>query len=277
MHFRELIALALREDIGEGDITSLAIIPPHQENLAKIIAKEEVVLCGMDLVREVFHQIDPLIEFIAHHQDGEKIPYYTPVCTLYGKTLSILSGERVALNILGHLSGIATRTREVVSLLDNPKIQILDTRKTMPLWREWQKYAVRTGGGRNHRMGLYDMFLIKDNHISAAGSISRAIERALDYRDRRQGQWKIEVEARNLREVQEAVRYPIDIIMLDNMEKQELMECIAEIRKTSIQIEISGNITERTIGSYRNLDVDFISIGALTHSVKNSDFTLLLT
>lgn len=276
MDIGELIALTLHEDIGDGDITTLATVDRNHESQAKIIAKQEGILCGEELVNKVFHQVDPEISIQFLKKDGDFLSRTDTVAVIQGKTRSILMAERTSLNFLGHLSGISTRAHQVVHLLNNSHIKILDTRKSIPLLRKWQKYAVKIGGGENHRFGLYDMFLIKENHINAAGGIRQAVERALQFRSQRQGNWKIEVETRTIEEVKEVTTLPVDIIMLDNMPLETLEKCISIIRRTPIKIEVSGNITEETLSIYRNLDIDYISMGALTHSVKNFDFSLLI-
>jgi nicotinate-nucleotide pyrophosphorylase (carboxylating) len=271
-----LISLALKEDLGDGDITSLATIPELSESEAVIIARQEGIVCGLHIVEKVFHQMDSSLQVNLLKQDGEKVENGTELCRIRGNTRAILGGERVALNFLGHLSGIATKTRIITDRLAASNIQVLDTRKTLPLYRELQKYAVRTGGGRNHRFGLYDMFLIKENHIQAAGGISNAIQKSLEFRKKKKQNWKIEVETKNLEEVKEACRFPIDIIMLDNMSREEIRICSSVIRKTSIKIEVSGNITLENIKNYVDLDIDYISMGSLTHSVRNFDVSLLI-
>ncbi|GAB4169948.1 MAG: carboxylating nicotinate-nucleotide diphosphorylase [Calditrichia bacterium] len=273
---QEIIQYALNEDIGTGDITSEATIAPDIQGKATIFSKDEGVLAGCDLAQQVFLTVDSNITINKQKNDGDQLYRGEPVLIIDGPVQSLLKAERVALNILGHLSGIATRTNSVVKLLSDTSITLLDTRKTMPLFRRWQKYAVRVGGGKNHRIGLYDMFLIKENHIAGAGNISAAITNAIAYREKHGEKWQIEIETKNENEVREAVQFPIDIIMLDNMDKDTLRKCIDIIRKTSIKIEVSGNMNEHTINQYKDLDIDYISMGSLTHSVKNFDFSMLL-
>ena len=270
-----LISLALKEDIGKADITTEAILKGVSDRTVKatLIAKEDLILAGLELFEMTFKKIDPEVKIITDIGDEDFCKKGSVILYLEGKFSSILKGERVALNILQHLSGIATNTYKVVEELKGTKIKILDTRKTIPLWRKWEKYAVRVGGGYNHRMGLYDMFLIKENHIAVAGSISKAVMLAKNY----DPNVKIEVEVRNFNEVKEAVDTEADIIMLDNMDDSEIKNCVKYIRKNSDKnIEVSGNITLERIKRLRDIDIDFISMGALTHSVKAADISLIL-
>ena len=270
-----LISLALKEDIGKADITTEAILKGVSDRTIKatLIAKEDLILAGLELFEMTFKKIDPEVKIITDIGDEDFCKKGSVILYLEGKFSSILKGERVALNILQHLSGIATNTYKVVEELKGTKIKILDTRKTIPLWRKWEKYAVRVGGGYNHRMGLYDMFLIKENHIAVAGSISKAVMLAKNY----DPNVKIEVEVRNFNEVKEAVDTEADIIMLDNMDDSEIKNCVKYIRENSDKnIEVSGNITLERIKRLRDIDIDFISMGALTHSVKAADISLIL-
>lgn len=270
-----LISLALKEDIGKADITTEAILKGVSDRTVKatLIAKEDLILAGLELFEMTFKKIDPEVKIITDIGDEDFCKKGSVILYLEGKFSSILKGERVALNILQHLSGIATNTYKVVEELKGTKIKILDTRKTIPLWRKWEKYAVRVGGGYNHRMGLYDMFLIKENHIAVAGSISKAVMLAKNY----DPNVKIEVEVRNFNEVKEAVDTEADIIMLDNMDDSEIKNCVKYIRENSDKnIEVSGNIILERIKRLRDIDIDFISMGALTHSVKAADISLIL-
>jgi len=270
-----LISLALKEDIGKADITTEAILKGVSDRTVKatLIAKEDLILAGLELFEMTFKKIDPEVKIITDIGDEDFCKKGSVILYLEGKFSSILKGERVALNILQHLSGIATNTYKVVEELKGTKIKILDTRKTIPLWRKWEKYAVRVGGGYNHRMRLYDMFLIKENHIAVAGSISKAVMLAKNY----DPNVKIEVEVRNFNEVKEAVDTEADIIMLDNMDDSEIKNCVKYIRENSDKnIEVSGNIILERIKRLRDIDIDFISMGALTHSVKAADISLIL-
>jgi len=229
-----LISLALKEDIGKADITTEAILKGVSDRTVKatLIAKEDLILAGLELFEMTFKKIDPEVKIITDIGDEDFCKKGSVILYLEGKFSSILKGERVALNILQHLSGIATNTYKVVEELKGTKIKILDTRKTIPLWRKWEKYAVRVGGGYNHRMRLYDMFLIKENHIAVAGSISKAVMLAKNY----DPNVKIEVEVRNFNEVKEAVDTEADIIMLDNMDDSGIKNCVKYIRENSDKI-----------------------------------------
>ncbi len=271
---REVVNTALKEDIGSGDITSNTLIHKGQTGEGVIFAKEEGILAGIQIAKEVYKQVDPGISFTFLKRDGEKVKPKEKVARIKGKLRSILSGERTALNFLQSLSGIATLTSEFVKKTRGTKAQILDTRKTAPGLRILEKYAVRQGGGKNHRMGLYDMILIKDNHIQAAGGISSAIARAV----RMKTGLKIEIETRNLKELKEALNFKVDRIMLDNFKVKELRKAVKLIRSKNkkAEIEASGNVNLRNVRKIASSGVDFISVGALTHSAKAMDFSLLL-
>ncbi|MCK5075806.1 MAG: carboxylating nicotinate-nucleotide diphosphorylase [Calditrichia bacterium] len=276
MELEELLVLALYEDIGTGDITSLATVGFDKTGKAKIIAKQDGVLCGIEIVQKVFNLVDKQLKIQIEFQDGQQLTTGNIVMKISGLLHSILQGERVALNILGHLSGVATQTNLIVkNLSSQSKLKILDTRKTAPLWRKWQKYAVKTGGGQNHRFGLYDMILIKENHMQAAGSLENAIERSINYRKQQKQNWKIEIEVKNLEELKRVLKYPVDIVMLDNMSPTEIKHAV-DITPQTVKLEVSGGIIENIIPQYASLGVDYISMGALTHSVTNFDFSLLV-
>lgn len=266
----ELIRLSISEDIASGDITSKAIFKPDAASRAAIISKQDGVFCGSDMVRYVYEMIDPRVSVSPKARDGDGIGNKERLIAISGPTVSVLSGERIALNFVQRLSGIATRTCYVVSLLENTNIKLLDTRKTLPGFRTLDKYAVKTGGGTNHRMGLYDMVMIKDNHIRAAGSITRAVAMV---RERYGTRYTIEVEAANQNEVREAVAAGADIIMLDNMDISAMKAAVDLIQRRT-KIEVSGNIDEERIKSIKGLDVDYISMGALTHSVTAFDCSM---
>ncbi len=266
---KRLIQQAIQEDLGPGDVTTDATISADSRSTAVMLAKQDLVLAGLDVSREVFHQMDPGVRFAGFFNDGDTIKDGTEIAKLSGSTHALLKGERVALNFLQHLSGIATLTAKFVEKLSGTKAQVLDTRKTIPGLRQLEKYAVRAGGGRNHRMGLYDLILIKDNHIKAAGSITNAVGAA------RKGaaQLKIEVEAGNLNEVREALAVKADIIMLDNM-SLELMRQAVKLIAGKTQVEASGNVTLDTIRAIAETGVDFISSGTLTHSAPAADISM---
>lgn len=268
-NIKELVQQALQEDIGTGDVTTEAIIPAHATSAAVMLAKQELILAGLEASREVFSYLDASIQFTGLVKDGERIRNRTEIATLSGKTRSLLSGERVALNLLQHLSGIATLTAKYVERIQGTKAQMLDTRKTLPGLRHLEKYAVRMGGGENHRMGLYDMVLIKDNHIKAAGGITRAVESART----NAGGLKVEVETTNLDEVREALAAHADIIMLDNMSFETMREAVTLINHAAL-VEASGNVTLETVRSIAETGVDFISCGSLTHSAPAADISM---
>jgi len=268
-NLKNLIANALAEDIGNGDITSEATIPAESTSEATILAKQDLVLAGIDVASEVFHYLDTRIQFSSFAKDGDVIRSGTELARLSGNTRNLLAGERVALNLLQHMSGIASLTAKYVETMQGLKAQVLDTRKTLPGLRQLEKYAVRMGGGKNHRMGLYDMILIKDNHIKAAGSITNALERAR----KKSGQLKIEVETANLNEVREALASKADIIMLDNM-PLDLMREAVKIIKGQALVEASGNVTLDTIRAIAETGVDYISSGSLTHSAPAADISM---
>jgi nicotinate-nucleotide pyrophosphorylase (carboxylating) len=265
-----LIGLALAEDIGSGDITTRAVFNSGHESHARIISKESGIFCGGDVVSYVYRQIDPDVKVKINISDGTHIKRNDIAVELSGKTVSLLEGERTALNFLQRMCGIAAFSMKTASLLSGTKIKILDTRKTLPGFRLLDKYAVKTGGGVNHRMGLYDMVLIKDNHIKAAGSITEAVRKIrLEYGN----QYKIEVEASNIAEVKEALDNNADIIMLDNMSSAVMAESVSVINKKAL-IEVSGNVDEKRLSELKKLDIDFISMGALTHSVTAFDLSM---
>ena len=266
---KDLIERALLEDIGSGDVTTEATIPADAVSTAILLAKQDLVLAGLDIAADVFHTLDPALQLSAFAKDGDKLRKGTEIGKLSGSTRSLLKGERVALNLLQHLSGIATLTAEYVEKLRGLKARVLDTRKTLPGLRHLEKYAVRMGGGRNHRIGLYDMVLIKDNHIKAAGSISKAIDAA----KKKVSGLKIEVETSTLSEVREALAAHADIIMLDNMPLGMMREAVQIINHTAL-VEASGNVTLETIRAIAETGVDFISSGSLTHSAPAADISM---
>ncbi len=269
METRTIIEQALAEDVGDGDVTTEATIAPDALSTAVVLAKQDLVLAGLDVSREVFQVLDPAVQFTANAKDGDRIPSGVEIARLSGRTRVLLSGERVALNLLQHLSGIATLTAKYVEHIKGTTAQVLDTRKTIPGLRQLEKYAVKIGGGRNHRMGLYDMVLIKDNHIKAAGSIADAVRGA---RDQSHG-LPIEVETRDLAEVNEALAAKVDIIMLDNM-PLDRMRAAVKLISGKAKIEASGNVTLDTIRSIAETGVDYISSGSLTHSAPAADISM---
>ncbi len=267
---KELISIALKEDLQEiGDVSSDAIFTDEQDSFI-LKARNECILCGIDIFRKVFLTLDSDCKVESFFKDGDYIPMNSLIAEISGKTITVLKGERTALNFLSHLSGIATKTDRFVRKVKN-KVKILDTRKTIPGLRTLQKYAVRCGGGRNHRMGLYDMVMIKDNHIDSAGSITKTVSLI---RKRWGDRFKIEVETRNLDEVREALENNVNIIMLDNMGLDMVKQAVKYVNGRT-DLEISGNITLDQISSAAETGVDYISVGALTHSVKAIDFSLI--
>ena len=267
---KPIILLALKEDIGDGDITTDAVFTGSDKSCAEIVAKESAVFCGGDAAKLIYKEIDPSVKVTILKKDGSDISAGDRLVRIEGHTKSILSGERVVLNFIGRMCGIAAKTRELSALLKGTSIKLLDTRKTMPGFRLLDKYSVKTGGGRNHRMGLYDMVLIKDNHIKAAGSITNAVQKVKSAYGKK---FKVEVETTNLDEVREALSQDVDIIMLDNMDKSTMAEAV-KIIKRKVKIEVSGNISEARIREIKDLKIDFISTGAITHSVRSVDLSM---
>ena len=270
MIIEKIIQLALEEDLGLGDITSDTIFTPQDQAVAMIVAKEDLVLCGIEIARQTFWLVDETLSFEPLKKDGDFVKKGEQVLRLEGKTLSILKGERVALNFMQRMSGIATASREYVEIAKPYGVMMVDTRKSQPGMRKLDKYAVRCGGARNHRMSLADSVMIKDNHIAAAGSITAAVKRikaAIGHTP------KIEVETTNLEQVQEALQAGADIIMLDNMTPQQAAKAIQVIAGRAIT-EISGGITKENLVAYCQAKPDVISSGALTHSVPSKDLSL---
>ncbi len=259
----------LKEDLGEGDKTTDWIVPEEHRSKAKIISKEEGVIAGQKYAKEVFRLLDKEINYREIKKDGEPIKKGELVAEIEGKTRAILTGERVALNILQRLSGIATLTREYVKAVEGTKAKILDTRKTTPGLREMEKYAVRKGGGENHRFSLSEMILIKENHISVAGSIVEAIKKV-------KGKGiMVEVEVKNMEELISALQEGVDRILLDNWDIESTKRAV-NLVKGKLPLEASGNMTVERAREVAKAGVDFISVGALTHSFKSLDLTLLI-
>ncbi len=265
-----LIRSALEEDIGTGDITTLSTIPAEKQITGRFLAKESGVLCGIDVCRRVFALIDPEIVFEKFFEDGSTIQKGDVIATVSGNAQNILTGERVSLNLLQRMSGIATRTRECVEKVAGTNARIADTRKTTPGLRVLEKYAVKCGGGSNHRFNLADGVLIKDNHIEAAGGIRAAVEMA---RQNIPHTLKIEVEVETFEQLREALEAKADIIMLDNMSNEEMAEAVQIVNGAALT-EASGNMGEKDLREVAKTGVDIISIGALTHTVKAMDISL---
>jgi len=276
MEINEIVKIALQEDFGEkGDVTSLACIDEKRTSQAKVIAKQRGIIAGTEYFRQVFHQIDPMVKVHFLRTDGEQVVAKDKVAALAGKSRSLLAGERAAMNFLGHLSGIATLTAKLAKLVEGTGVTILDTRKTLPGLRKAEKAAVRSGGGANHRFGLYDMMLIKENHIAAAGGITAALKGAHRYNRLFAADLKIEIEVTNVAELQEALESKPDRIMLDNFDLDQVKEAV-KIAKGKAELEISGGINEDNIRLYAETGIDFISIGKITASAPALDLSMLI-
>ena len=267
-----IITIALHEDIGSGDITSLALFDEYQYTCARISSKNDGIFCGGFLIEYIYHTIDPAISVTIYRNEGAAIKKDDVVCDIEGDVRALFSGERTVLNFLQRTCGIATRTARLVSLVSDTAIKILDTRKTVPGFRLLDKYAVFCGGGTNHRMGLFDMILIKDNHIKAAGGIQQAV---MMVRQKYANRYTIEVEVETLNQVHEAVEAGVDIIMLDNMTKDTISLALSIVNGKA-KVEVSGNMDEHTLQEISDLPIDYVSVGALTHSVKAFDLTMRL-
>ncbi|MFF2912626.1 carboxylating nicotinate-nucleotide diphosphorylase [Paenibacillus sp. NPDC057934] len=263
----------LREDVGSGDITTQTTIPAGHESKGIIHAKESGVICGLPVAELVFQVVDPSLTFTAHVQEGQKLEKGTVIAEVEGSTHAILTGERLALNLMQRLSGVATRTSSFVQELEGLSTRLVDTRKTTPGHRMLEKYAVRVGGGANHRFGLYDAVMIKDNHIKGAGGIRQAIDRA---RNNIPHTMTIEVETENLEQVEEALAAGADIIMLDNMSTDMMKEAVARIKAKAphVRTEASGNVSLETLRGMAETGVDVISVGRLTYSFSSLDISL---
>ncbi len=270
-----LIKMALAEDVGDGDHSTLACIPPDAVNAAKMVAKGDGVLCGAEVGERVFNLVDSTLNVNLLRHDGETITKGDIIMTIEGHAGSILTAERTALNFMQRLSGIATETHRMVQMLDGLHTQLLDTRKTTPNMRLLEKYAVKCGGGTNHRIGLYDMVMLKDNHVDFAGGIEAAIDRTRNYLKANGKDLRIEIEVRNLDELQRVLDHGgVDRIMLDNFDTTTLAEAVRRI-DGRYETEASGGITEQTLRQYAETGVDFISVGALTHHIKSLDISLI--
>ncbi len=275
LSMEEIIQLALAEDIGSGDITTGATVPAGESAHARIVSKQSGVLAGSQIAEMVFEQVDPQLRINFNYHDGDRLDKGMTVVNISGPVAAILKGERVALNFLAHLSGVATMTAQFVAAVAGTSARIVDTRKTTPLIRAFEKEAVRAGGGANHRIGLYDMVLIKENHIRAAGSITKAVQQTRKYMATTGISVKVEVETTNMDEVHEALAVSVDRIMLDNMTVDEMREAVSLINKQA-EVEASGGVNLQTVRAIAETGVDLISVGALTHSVPAFDFSLLL-
>ena len=270
----KLITNALQEDIREGDHTSLACIPKSAIGKAKLLVKENGVIAGVEVAKFIFLKVDPSIKITVFVKDGDSIKVGDIILEVEGSSISILTAERLVLNCMQRMSAIATKTRKIKTLIKGTKAQVLDTRKTTPNFRHLEKLAVKIGGGTNHRFGLYDMMMIKDNHIDFAGGISAAIQKANLYQEEKEINIPIEIEARSIEEVVEILSEGnIHRIMLDNFSIEDTIKAV-ELIGNKYQTESSGGITEETIAKYAKCGVDFISVGALTHSIQSLDLSL---
>ena len=281
----ELIRLALTEDVGDGDHSTLACIPPTATGTARMVAKQPGILCGAEVGKHIFEYVNDIfyhtsvpmkVELIKH--DGDALDKGDLIMRVEGSSAAILTAERTALNYMQRLSGIATQTHAMVQMLDGLHTRLLDTRKTTPNMRLLEKYAVKCGGGTNHRIGLYDMVMLKDNHVDFAGGITQAIDRTRQYLRDKGKELRIEIEVRNLDELRTVLAHGgVDRIMLDNFDIPTLREAVRLIREDGgkYETEASGGITSETLRAYAETGVDFISVGALTHHIKSLDISLV--
>jgi nicotinate-nucleotide pyrophosphorylase (carboxylating) len=270
----EIIDRALQEDIGEGDHSTLSCVPENAKGKAELIIKEDGILAGVELALMIFHRFDPALEVQVFLKDGQQVRKGEVAFIVTGSSRSILSTERLVLNFMQRMSGIATQTNKIVKLIEGTSTKLLDTRKTTPGIRYMEKWAVRIGGGYNHRFALYDMIMLKDNHIDYAGGIGPAIDRTNDYLFKNELDLKIEIEVRDKSELLEVLeKGNVDRIMLDNFTPDEIRE-VLQLIPEKYETEASGGITLETIRSYAETGIQFISVGALTHSVKSLDMSL---
>ena len=269
-HIKRLIEIALDEDIGSGDITTDNLVEPDVMGKGLIIAKEDFLLAGIRVAGRVFKYLDSEAIFRPFYKDGDPVENGKTVAEIRGKLRALLTGERTALNFLQRLSGIATGVKNYVQIIENKNIRLVDTRKTVPGWRVLDKYAVRVGGGFNHRTGLFDGVLIKDNHIEVFGDLFKAVEHI---RKNVHHLIKIEVEVSNMDQVRQALDANVDVIMLDNMSIQQIRKAVSVINKRAV-VEVSGGITQKMLKRLIHTGVDIISSGALTHSVKSVDISM---
>ena len=270
----EIIANALREDIGDGDHSTLSCVPEDGIGTARLLIKDEGILAGVELAVKIFKTYDPNLEIEVFINDGQQVKFGDIAFTVKGSSRSILSTERLVLNFMQRMSGIATQTHQIVKLIEGTPVKLLDTRKTTPGIRYMEKWAVRIGGGHNHRFALYDMIMLKDNHVDYAGGIRPAIEKANQYLKETGKSLKIEIEVRNEAELAEVLEIgQVDRIMLDNFTPERIVAALKTI-PDHFEVEASGGITLETIREYAETGVDFISVGALTHSFKSLDMSL---
>jgi len=270
----KIIDIAIKEDLGEGDHTSLAVIPSELTGKAQLIVKQDGIIAGIEVAKFIFHKIDPKIKFISFLNDGHSVKKNDIIFRVEGQVISILKAERIVLNIMQRMSGIATQTHHYVEKVSGLKTSILDTRKTAPGMRLLDKYAVKAGGGKNHRFGLFDMILIKDNHIDFSGGIEQAIKKVHDYLKKNNKKLKIEIEARSIADVEVILKTGgVDRILLDNLSLELTRHAVAIINGR-FETEASGNISLSNVREYAECGVDYISIGALTHQISSLDLSL---
>ncbi len=273
-NIQAFVRSAFKEDIGDGDHSTLASIPQNKEGKAHLLIKEDGIIAGLALAKMIFHHYDPSLRVNLLLQDGQKVKKGDIGLTVEGKAASILTTERLLLNCMQRMSGIATKTHQYNQLISHTKAKLLDTRKTTPNFRMLEKWAVALGGGENHRFALYDMIMLKDNHVDFAGGIKQAIEATHRYLKAKNLDLKIEVETRNLEEVREVIEVGgVDFIMLDNMD-YDMMRAAVSLIGDRYQTEASGGISEVTLKEVAECGVDFISVGALTHHIKSMDISL---
>ena len=274
MDIKQFVRLAIEEDIKDGDHSALACIPVNATGKAKLLVKEDGIIAGISIAKAIFNEFDNNFKFEQLIEDGSEVKFGDIAFYIEGNSQKLLGAERLVLNVMQRMSAIATLTKKYVNELDGLKTNVLDTRKTTPLLRFLEKEAVHIGGGMNHRMGLYDMVMLKDNHIDFAGSIEKAIHKTIDYLKANNLDLKIEVEARDLNEVEEILRVGgIHRIMLDNFSYENIRTAV-DLIGNKAETEASGGITLKTLRNYAECGVDFISVGALTHSVHNMDLSL---
>lgn len=274
MYIDELILEALKEDLGDGDHTSIACIPSEAYGKAKLLIKSEGIISGIEIARKVFNLVDENIKFNKILNDGDKVKPKDIAFTVEGNPVSLLSSERLALNFLQRMSGIATNTFKMKQIIEGLPVTLLDTRKTTPNFRIFEKMAVKHGGGENHRFGLYDMIMIKDNHVDFAGGIENAIRNVNHYLSEKNKKLKIEIEVRNFEELKKVIDIGnVDRIMLDNFTPKDLKNAV-EIINGRYETEASGGITEMNLKDYAQTGVNFISVGSLTHQIKSLDMSL---
>jgi len=276
LKLRKIIRDAIHEDLGDGDHSTLSVIPAHQQGKAVLVAKENGIIAGLYVAESIFKELNSQLQIQFFKHDSDPVKQGDNIFEISGKVRDILSAERIVLNVIQRMSGIATATHRLVKEIRPYKTQLLDTRKTTPNLRILEKWAVKLGGGENHRMGLYDMIMLKDNHIDFVGGIKPAINAVKKYLAKSHKSFKIEIETRNLEEVNEVIETGgIETIMLDNMSIEDIKSAVRMIQG-KYKTEASGNITEKNIKKVAACGVDYISVGAITHSVKSLDMSLIM-